>query len=168
MPVAEKPHIESILDKRIGKKTRRNEHFEYLVKWKGHPFVASMQLTYAFSTEPLTVHHLFLLLQLCMGTNLRHWISEKFQSHLVIQSHKHFLQFSSRPFMAQVSSYSTCCMFLSETFPSSNVPEPDYQPQTEVVSDVDLLYACTPDLTSIVAPSLGCEVPSSLQRIVLH
>ena len=37
MPVAEKPQMESILDKRIGKKTRRKEYFEYLVKWKGHP-----------------------------------------------------------------------------------------------------------------------------------
>jgi hypothetical protein len=27
----------SILDKRIGKKTRRKQYFEYLVKWKGHP-----------------------------------------------------------------------------------------------------------------------------------
>ena len=37
MPVAEKPQIESILDKRIGKKTKRKKYFEYLVKWKGHP-----------------------------------------------------------------------------------------------------------------------------------
>ena len=37
MLVAEKPQMESILDKRIGKKTRRKEYFEYLVKWKGHP-----------------------------------------------------------------------------------------------------------------------------------
>jgi hypothetical protein len=37
MPVAEKPQMEKILDKRVGKKTRRKEYFEYLVKWKGHP-----------------------------------------------------------------------------------------------------------------------------------
>jgi hypothetical protein len=37
MPVAEKPQMEQILDKRVGKKTRRKEYFEYLVKWKGHP-----------------------------------------------------------------------------------------------------------------------------------
>jgi hypothetical protein len=37
MLVAEKPQMENILDKRIGKKTRRREYFEYLVKWKGHP-----------------------------------------------------------------------------------------------------------------------------------
>jgi hypothetical protein len=37
MPVAEKPHMEQILNKRVGKKTRRKEYFEYLVKWKGHP-----------------------------------------------------------------------------------------------------------------------------------
>jgi hypothetical protein len=37
MPVAEKPQIESIIDKRVSKKTRRKEYFEYLVKWKGNP-----------------------------------------------------------------------------------------------------------------------------------
>jgi hypothetical protein len=37
MPVAEKPQMEQILDKRVGKKTRRKEYFEYLIKWKGHP-----------------------------------------------------------------------------------------------------------------------------------
>jgi hypothetical protein len=37
MPVEEKPQMECILDKRVGKKTRRREYFEYLVKWKGHP-----------------------------------------------------------------------------------------------------------------------------------
>ena len=37
MPVAEKPYMESILDKRVSKRTRRKEYFEYLVKWKGHP-----------------------------------------------------------------------------------------------------------------------------------
>jgi hypothetical protein len=37
MPVFEKPKMESILDKRISKRTRRKVYFEYLVKWKGHP-----------------------------------------------------------------------------------------------------------------------------------
>jgi hypothetical protein len=37
MPVAEKPQMENILDKRINKRTRRKNYFEYLVKWKGHP-----------------------------------------------------------------------------------------------------------------------------------
>jgi hypothetical protein len=37
MPVAENPQMESILDKRVSKKTRIKEYFEYLVKWKGHP-----------------------------------------------------------------------------------------------------------------------------------
>jgi hypothetical protein len=37
MAVAKKPQMESILDKRISKRTRRKEYFEYLVKWKGHP-----------------------------------------------------------------------------------------------------------------------------------
>jgi hypothetical protein len=36
MPVAEKPQMESILDKRVSKMTRIREYFEYLVKWKGH------------------------------------------------------------------------------------------------------------------------------------
>jgi hypothetical protein len=38
MLVAKKPQMESILDKRVSKRTRRREYFEYLVKWKGHPF----------------------------------------------------------------------------------------------------------------------------------
>jgi hypothetical protein len=37
LPVAEKPQMECILDKRVGKKTRRKEYYEYLVKWKNHP-----------------------------------------------------------------------------------------------------------------------------------
>jgi hypothetical protein len=37
MPVAEKLQMERILDKRVSKRTRRKEYFEYLVKWKGHP-----------------------------------------------------------------------------------------------------------------------------------
>jgi hypothetical protein len=37
LPIVEKPQMECILDNRIGKKTRRKEYFEYLVKWKNHP-----------------------------------------------------------------------------------------------------------------------------------
>jgi hypothetical protein len=37
MPVAEKPQMECILDKRVSKRTRRKQYFEYLVKWKNHP-----------------------------------------------------------------------------------------------------------------------------------
>jgi hypothetical protein len=37
IPIADKPHMECILDKRVGKKTRRKEYYEYLVKWKSHP-----------------------------------------------------------------------------------------------------------------------------------
>jgi hypothetical protein len=37
LPVAQKPEMERILDKRIGRKTRRKQYFEYLVKWKNHP-----------------------------------------------------------------------------------------------------------------------------------
>ena len=29
--------MESIIDKRVCRKTKRKEYFEYLVKWKGHP-----------------------------------------------------------------------------------------------------------------------------------
>jgi hypothetical protein len=31
------PQMERILDKRVSKKTRRKQYFEYLVKWKNHP-----------------------------------------------------------------------------------------------------------------------------------
>jgi hypothetical protein len=37
MLVGEKPQMERIINKRISRKTRRKEYFEYLVKWKGHP-----------------------------------------------------------------------------------------------------------------------------------
>jgi hypothetical protein len=37
LPIAQKPEMECILDKRVGKKTRRKQYFEYLVKWKNHP-----------------------------------------------------------------------------------------------------------------------------------
>jgi hypothetical protein len=37
LPVAEKPQMECILDKRIGRKTRLKQYFEYMVKWKNHP-----------------------------------------------------------------------------------------------------------------------------------
>ena len=38
MPVADKPQMERILDKRVSKKTRQKKYFEYLVKWKDHLF----------------------------------------------------------------------------------------------------------------------------------
>jgi hypothetical protein len=53
-------------------------------------------------------------------------------------------------------------MFLLGTVIFSNVPEPDHQPQTKVFFYADLPCAYTPDLISAVAPSLGCEVLSSL------
>jgi hypothetical protein len=37
MPVADKPQMVCILDKRVSNKTRRKQYFEYLVKWKNHP-----------------------------------------------------------------------------------------------------------------------------------
>jgi hypothetical protein len=36
MPVADRPQMEWILDKQVGKKTKRKEYFKYLVKWKRH------------------------------------------------------------------------------------------------------------------------------------
>jgi hypothetical protein len=59
-------------------------------------------------------------------------------------------------------------MFPLGTFPSSDVPELDHQLQTEVVSDVDLLCAYTPDLNFVVAASPDCEVLSLPQQILLH
>jgi hypothetical protein len=37
LPVAEKPQMECILDKRVSKRTRQKQYFEYLAKWKNHP-----------------------------------------------------------------------------------------------------------------------------------
>jgi hypothetical protein len=37
LPVAKKPQMECILDKRVSKRTKRKQYFEYLVKWKSHP-----------------------------------------------------------------------------------------------------------------------------------
>jgi hypothetical protein len=35
MSVAKKSQMENIVDRRVGKKTRRKTYFEYLVRWKG-------------------------------------------------------------------------------------------------------------------------------------
>jgi hypothetical protein len=37
VPTTQNPQMEKIIDQRIGKKTRRKNYFEYLVKRKGHP-----------------------------------------------------------------------------------------------------------------------------------
>jgi hypothetical protein len=37
MSITDKPQMELILDKRVGKRTKRKQYFEYLVKWKNHP-----------------------------------------------------------------------------------------------------------------------------------
>jgi hypothetical protein len=59
MPVAEKPQMECILDKRVGKKTRRKEYFEYLVKWKNHPVEdASWESEAEIQKHGQTVHEL--------------------------------------------------------------------------------------------------------------
>ena len=36
MPIAKKPQMEHILDKRVSKETKQKKYFEYLVKWKNH------------------------------------------------------------------------------------------------------------------------------------
>ena len=53
--------------------------------------------------------------------------------------------------------------FPSGTFLSLGVPKPCLQLQTEAVSSSDRLYACTLNLSSAVAASPLCEVPSSPQ-----
>jgi hypothetical protein len=45
MPTVEKPQMEKILEQRIGRKTRRKIHLEYLVKWKDHPMKDSSWVT---------------------------------------------------------------------------------------------------------------------------
>ena len=37
LPQKEQPQIEAILDKKISKKTRNKDYFQYLVKWKDQP-----------------------------------------------------------------------------------------------------------------------------------
>ena len=37
LPMAEKPHMEKIIEHRDGKKTRRKTYPKHLVKWKDHP-----------------------------------------------------------------------------------------------------------------------------------
>ena len=38
LPQKGKPHIEAIIDKRISKKTRNKDYFQYLVNWKDQPY----------------------------------------------------------------------------------------------------------------------------------
>jgi hypothetical protein len=45
-------------------------------------------------------------------------------------------------------------MFLSGTFPFSNVPEPNHQTQIEVVSCDDLFCAYIPGSNFVITPSL--------------
>jgi hypothetical protein len=59
MPVAENPQMERILDKRVGKRTRRKQYFEYLVKWKGHRVEdASWEKEAEIQKHGQTVHEL--------------------------------------------------------------------------------------------------------------
>jgi hypothetical protein len=52
MPTVEKPHMEKIFEQRIGRKTRRKMHPEYLVKWKDHLVENS-----SWVTEPDILKH---------------------------------------------------------------------------------------------------------------
>jgi hypothetical protein len=56
LPVAEKPQMECILDKRVGKKTRRKQYFEYLVKWKNHPVEDASWENEVSDTKAWTYH----------------------------------------------------------------------------------------------------------------
>jgi hypothetical protein len=57
MPVAEKLQMERILDKRVSKRTRRKQYFEYMVKWKGHPVEdASWEIEVEIQKHGQTVH----------------------------------------------------------------------------------------------------------------
>ena len=59
MPVAEKPQMEHILDKRVSRRTRRKQYFEYLVKWKNHPVEdASWETKAEIQRHGQTVHKL--------------------------------------------------------------------------------------------------------------
>jgi hypothetical protein len=44
-PTTKKPHMEKIIEQRVGKKTRRKTYPEYLVKWKDHPVEDSSWVT---------------------------------------------------------------------------------------------------------------------------
>ena len=51
--------MECILDKRVGKKTRRKEYYEYLVKWKSHLVeYASWETEAEIQRHGHTVHEL--------------------------------------------------------------------------------------------------------------
>jgi hypothetical protein len=59
MPVADKPQMECILDKRVSKRTRRKQYFEYLVKWKNHPVEdASWETEAEIQKHGQTMHEL--------------------------------------------------------------------------------------------------------------
>jgi hypothetical protein len=52
MPTVEKPQMEKILEQRIGRKTKRKIHLEYLVKWNDRPVEDS-----SWVTEPDILKH---------------------------------------------------------------------------------------------------------------
>jgi hypothetical protein len=59
LPIAQKPQMECILDKRVGRKTRRKLYFEYLVKWKNHPVEdASWEIDAVIQKHGQTMHEL--------------------------------------------------------------------------------------------------------------
>ena len=59
MPVEENSQMEHILDKKVSKKTRQKQYFEYLVKWKNHPVEdASWENKAEIQRHGHTVHEL--------------------------------------------------------------------------------------------------------------
>ena len=47
IPTVQRMEMEQILDTRVAKKTRGQEYYEYLVKWKDHPFEDATWVTAA-------------------------------------------------------------------------------------------------------------------------
>jgi hypothetical protein len=45
LPTTHQKQIESVLDKKVVKRTRGKEYFQYLVKWKGQPLEDAMWMT---------------------------------------------------------------------------------------------------------------------------
>jgi hypothetical protein len=59
MLIAKNPQMECILDKRVSKRTRRKQYFEYRVKWKNHPVeYASWEIEVVIQKHGKTVQEL--------------------------------------------------------------------------------------------------------------
>ena len=61
MPKTTRKGVEAIMEKRAAKKTRGQNYYQYLVKWKGYPVEYSSWMTTTelqkFSTDPETLMH---------------------------------------------------------------------------------------------------------------